>query len=138
MAAKLIVFAACVASALSQYSAPSYHSAPKAYSHEPEYAPSPYSFEYSVHDPHTYDIHSQYEHGDGHGNVKGSYSLVEADGTKRIVDYTADHYGFNAEVKKEGTPSYGSGPAYNKPSYSAPAYSAHSAPAYRPAPYNHY
>jgi len=53
---------------------------------------------------------------------------VEADGTKRIVEYTADEYGFNAVVKKEGTPSYApAAPAY-KPAYKAPAYPA--APAY--------
>jgi Insect cuticle protein len=37
--------------------------------------------------------------------VKGQYSLVEADGTRRIVDYTADSvHGFNAVVSKEGQP----------------------------------
>lgn len=35
--------------------------------------------------------------------VKGSYSLNEADGTVRVVDYTADpHNGFNAVVKRIG------------------------------------
>lgn len=34
--------------------------------------------------------------------VQGSYSLVEPDGTRRIVEYTADpHNGFNAVVHKE-------------------------------------
>lgn len=34
--------------------------------------------------------------------VQGSYSLLESDGTRRIVDYTADdHNGFNAVVRKE-------------------------------------
>lgn len=33
----------------------------------------------------------------------GGYSLYEPDGTKRIVEYTADkHHGFNAVVKKVG------------------------------------
>lgn len=36
-------------------------------------------------------------------NFPGSYSLVEPDGSKRIVDYTSDkHLGFNAVVKKIG------------------------------------
>ncbi|KAF0746839.1 cuticle protein 7-like, partial [Aphis craccivora] len=51
MAAKFIIFAACVATALAQYSAPAYkpaYSAPKAYAPEPTYAPTPYNFEYSV------------------------------------------------------------------------------------------
>ncbi|KAF0759242.1 cuticle protein 7-like [Aphis craccivora] len=154
MAAKMIIFAACVASALAQYSAPTYkpaysapaYSAPKAYAPEPAYLPTPYNFEYSVNDPHTYDVHSQSEYSDGNGNVKGTYSLLEADGSTRVVDYTADSYGFNAEVKKidggykapYSAPAYK--PAYSAPSYAAPAYSApaYSAPAYKPAPYKAY
>lgn len=35
--------------------------------------------------------------------MKGSYSLVEPDGTLRVVEYTADdHTGFNAVVKRIG------------------------------------
>ncbi|CAH1710258.1 unnamed protein product [Aphis gossypii] len=144
----MIIFAACVATALAEYAAPAYP-VHHAYAPEHSYAPTPYNFEYSVNDPHSYDVKSQSEHSDGHGNVKGSYSLLEADGSTRIVEYTADHSGFNAEVKKiEGyshgystpIPAYKSAPAY-KPayaahSYAAPAYSyaapAHSyaAPAY--------
>ncbi|KAK9511660.1 hypothetical protein O3M35_000279 [Rhynocoris fuscipes] len=61
-----------------------------------------YAFEYGVNDPHTGDIKSQYEERDG-DVVKGSYSLVEPDGTVRVVEYTADdHNGFNAVVKKIG------------------------------------
>ncbi|XP_050544632.1 cuticle protein 7-like [Daktulosphaira vitifoliae] len=142
MAAKLIVFAACVASALSQYAAPAYP-APKAYAPEPAYPPIPYNFEYSVNDPTTYDIHSQQEYSDGNGYVKGSYSLVEPDGSTRVVEYTADDYnGFQAVVKKEGgyaAPSYKpayQAPAYKPASYPAPAYP--SAPAYKPSPYKPY
>lgn len=37
--------------------------------------------------------------------ISGSYSLVESDGTKRVVEYEADHKnGFNAVVHKIGTP----------------------------------
>lgn len=114
---QLIIFASCMAVVLAQYKP--VHPAPKAYAPEPAYPPAPYSFEYSVNDPHTYDVKSQSEHSDGK-TVKGYYSLAEADGTKRIVEYTADDYGFNAEVKKEGAPS----PVYK----SAP-------PVYKPAPY---
>ncbi|XP_025416736.1 cuticle protein 7-like isoform X2 [Sipha flava] len=136
MAAKLIVLVACATFAMSQYAAPAYkpvaypsalaYPEPKAYAPEPAYPPIPYSFEYSVNDPSTYDVKSQAEYSDGK-TVKGYYSLVEADGTKRIVEYTADDYGFNAEVKKEGSPSYA--PA-------APVYKP--APAYKPAPYKAY
>ncbi|XP_060840000.1 cuticle protein 7-like [Rhopalosiphum padi] len=146
MAAKMIIFAACVATALSQYAAPAYkpaysapaYSAPKAYAPEPAYPPTPYNFEYSVNDPHTYDVKSQSEYSDGNGYVKGSYSLLEADGSTRTVEYTADDYnGFNAEVKNSA-PAYK--PAYSAPAYAAPAYPApaYSAPAYKPAPYKAY
>jgi len=68
-------------------------------------AAAPYHFEYGVKDLHTHDIKSQQEVSDGHGNVKGSYSLVEPDGSTRIVEYTADHHsGFNAVVKKIEAP----------------------------------
>lgn len=61
-----------------------------------------YAFRYAVSDPHTNDKKSQWEVRDG-GHVKGSYSLLEPDGSVRIVDYTAnDHTGFNAVVKKIG------------------------------------
>ncbi|XP_055599002.1 cuticle protein-like [Uranotaenia lowii] len=64
-------------------------------------APAEYHFQYSVHDDHTGDIKSQQEerHGD---NVVGQYTLIDADGYQRIVDYTADeHNGFNAVVRRE-------------------------------------
>ncbi|KAJ8959516.1 hypothetical protein NQ314_006252 [Rhamnusium bicolor] len=57
-----------------------------------------YEFAYGVEDHHTGDIHSQKEFRDG-DKVLGEYSLHEADGTVRIVKYTADkHSGFNAVV----------------------------------------
>ncbi|KAK0162230.1 hypothetical protein PV327_008583 [Microctonus hyperodae] len=60
-----------------------------------------YSFAYDVQDSITGDYKSQHETRDG-DIVQGSYSLLEADGTRRIVDYTADaHNGFNAIVHKE-------------------------------------
>nr|BAH72602.1 ACYPI000983 [Acyrthosiphon pisum] len=147
MAVKMIIFAACVATTLAQYAAPAYP-AQHAYAQaEHAYAPTPYNFEYSVNDPHTYDVKSQSEYSDGNGYVKGSYSLLEADGSTRVVEYTADdHSGFNAEVKKiEGhsqgykapysVPAPAYKPAYSAPAYSAPAYSApaYPAPAYKPA-----
>lgn len=65
------------------------------------YAPAHYSFEYSVHDPHTHDIKEQKEHREG-DSVKGMYSLIEPDGSKRVVEYTADkHNGFNAVVHRQ-------------------------------------
>ncbi|GAB0091932.1 histidine-rich glycoprotein [Sergentomyia squamirostris] len=73
------------------------------YHHEEDHhAPSPYKFEYGVKDFHTGDNKEAWEHSDGHV-VKGAYSFHEADGTKRVVEYTADpHTGFNAVVKRIG------------------------------------
>ncbi|XP_074037379.1 uncharacterized protein [Leptinotarsa decemlineata] len=64
-------------------------------------APANYDFGYGVNDPHTGDSKSQHESRRG-DVVHGSYSLIESDGTKRTVDYSADaHNGFNAVVHKE-------------------------------------
>ncbi|KAG8336346.1 hypothetical protein J6590_046453 [Homalodisca vitripennis] len=61
-----------------------------------------YLFNYGVNDLKTGDIKSQWEHRDG-DKVRGQYSLVEADGSVRTVEYTADdHNGFNAVVSKTG------------------------------------
>ncbi|CAG9864159.1 unnamed protein product [Phyllotreta striolata] len=64
------------------------------------HAPPKYHYDYAVHDLHTHDIKSQWETRNG-DKVKGEYTIVEPDGSKRIVSYTADkHTGFNAIVKK--------------------------------------
>ncbi|EDW64443.1 signal transducer and activator of transcription C [Drosophila virilis] len=60
-----------------------------------------YTFAYDVRDTLTGDEKRQEEKRDG-DLVKGQYSLVEPDGTRRIVDYTADDAsGFNAIVSKQ-------------------------------------
>ncbi|XP_064076709.1 larval/pupal rigid cuticle protein 66-like [Vanessa tameamea] len=59
------------------------------------------SFAYDVADPNTGDYKSQVETRNG-GVVRGQYSLIDPDGTKRTVDYTADDVnGFNAVVRKD-------------------------------------
>ncbi|XP_011196916.1 adult-specific cuticular protein ACP-20-like [Zeugodacus cucurbitae] len=69
--------------------------------HEPHHYPK-YAFDYGVKDTHTGDHKSQWEQRDG-DHVKGGYTVEEADGTTRVVEYTADdHNGFNAVVKKIG------------------------------------
>ncbi|XP_017059626.1 extensin isoform X2 [Drosophila ficusphila] len=67
------------------------------------YDPNPqYSYSYDVHDGSTGDVKSQQETRSG-DVVQGAYSLIEADGTRRIVEYTADPvHGFNAVVRREG------------------------------------
>ncbi|KAG5880418.1 hypothetical protein JTB14_003089 [Gonioctena quinquepunctata] len=102
-----------------------------------------YQFNYGVQDAHTGDQKTQSEVRDG-DVVKGSYSLVEADGTVRTVTYTADdHTGFNAVVTRSGHAAHPAtpvavahkviaAPAYAAPAYAAPAYAApaYAAPAY--------
>lgn len=69
-----------------------------AYEHE---APANYEFNYDVHDPHTGDIKQQHEVAKD-GAISGEYSLIDADGYRRIVSYTADdHHGFVANVRRE-------------------------------------
>ncbi|XP_069705090.1 cuticle protein 19-like [Periplaneta americana] len=78
-----------------------HHLAAPSHEHE-HYAPAHYKFNYAVHDPHTGDVKNQWETRDGDA-VKGSYSLVQPDGSTRVVEYTADkHNGFNAIVKTAG------------------------------------
>ncbi|KAM3962375.1 uncharacterized protein ACR2FA_003616 [Aphomia sociella] len=80
-----------------------HHESPKHEDHHVDYYAIPkYAYEYKIEDPHTGDNKYHHETRDG-DVVKGVYSLHEADGTIRIVEYTADkHNGFNAVVKHEG------------------------------------
>ncbi|KAK9301615.1 hypothetical protein QLX08_006052 [Tetragonisca angustula] len=117
MAFKFVVLAAFVAAAnagLLRTAEPLAYSAPVAVAAAPvakavvakavdaDFDPHPqYSYAYDVHDSLTGDAKSQQETRDG-DVVHGSYSLIEADGTKRTVDYVADPVnGFNAVVHKE-------------------------------------
>ncbi|GLG93306.1 Larval/pupal rigid cuticle protein 66 [Gryllus bimaculatus] len=64
-------------------------------------APAHYSFSYGVSDASTGDAKAQQETRSG-GVVKGSYSLIEPDGSRRTVQYFADPvHGFNAVVHRE-------------------------------------
>ncbi|XP_043220454.1 larval cuticle protein A1A-like [Amphibalanus amphitrite] len=59
-----------------------------------------YDFNYGVSDPYSGDHKSHVESRDG-GVVRGQYRLVDADGTERVVTYTADDInGFQATVEK--------------------------------------
>lgn len=62
-----------------------------------------YNFLYEVQDPITGDSHGQYESRNG-DVVQGAYALMDSDGTRRLVEYTADPVnGFNAVVTKQPT-----------------------------------
>lgn len=64
-------------------------------------APAHYDYGYSVNDPLTGDSKTQQETRRG-DVVRGRYSLIDPDGTRRTVDYAADDVnGFNAVVSKE-------------------------------------
>jgi hypothetical protein len=67
-----------------------------------DYDPNPqYSFAYDVQDGLTGDSKSQHETRNG-DVVEGHYSLIDSDGHKRTVHYTADPvHGFNAQVHRE-------------------------------------
>ncbi|KAL3279972.1 hypothetical protein HHI36_017477 [Cryptolaemus montrouzieri] len=116
MAFKLVLLAAFVvnvsAGLLPAAPAYGYAASPVAYAAAPvaiakavvpePYDPNPqYSYGYSVQDGLTGDNKSQHESRNG-DVVQGQYSVVDPDGTLRIVDYTADSInGFNAVVSKQ-------------------------------------
>jgi len=113
---------------------PYYAAAAKSY--DADYDPNPsYSYAYDVHDQLTGDSKSQHESRQG-DVVHGSYSLVDPDGTRRTVDYTADpHNGFNAVVTKEPlVKGYAAAPA--RAAYPVKTYAP--APAVYPATVNAY
>ncbi|XP_063820990.1 cuticle protein 18.6-like [Ostrinia nubilalis] len=82
--------------------APVHHEEPKhkeSHHEEDYYAHPKYTYEYKVEDPHTGDNKFQHETRDG-DVVKGVYSLHDADGSIRTVEYSSDKKsGFNANVK---------------------------------------
>ncbi|XP_050544644.1 larval cuticle protein A2B-like [Daktulosphaira vitifoliae] len=95
--------AVCIRLSIAYPSAYSYHDFHQVEDESDDHhgPPSPYHFGYAVKDTHTNDIKTHQETSDGHGTVTGSYSLVEPDGSTRLVEYTADHiHGFQAKVKK--------------------------------------
>lgn len=105
--------------------------------HSAAASPPKYNFAYDVSDAYTGDVKSQSEERDG-DYVKGQYTLIEPDGTRRVVDYTADgQNGFNAVVSKEGRPTVAAQPPPTHNYKPAPAPARRYRPAaatYRPAP----
>jgi len=113
-----LAFVAVASAGYAPIAAPQvYHAAPAVatYAHAPvavaqkvvvkaaeEYDPHPqYRFSYGVDDKLTGDNKGQVEERDG-DVVRGEYSLIDADGYKRTVQYTADPInGFNAVVNRE-------------------------------------
>ncbi|XP_037828488.1 pupal cuticle protein Edg-84A-like [Lucilia sericata] len=93
MQIKVISFLACLA-AVSAGLLP--EASPENFDSHPNY-----NFKYSVDDAITGDVKTQTETRDG-DNVQGQYTLNDADGYKRIVDYSSDAVnGFKAVVRRE-------------------------------------
>ncbi|XP_061394654.1 cuticle protein-like [Musca vetustissima] len=94
-----------------------------------------YNFAYEVQDAVSGDSKSQTETRDG-DVVRGEYSVIDADGFKRTVKYTADDVnGFNAVVTREPI----SGHVETHVAQPAPSYEVHSASAqYQQAPSTSY
>ncbi|XP_059473166.1 larval cuticle protein A3A-like [Neocloeon triangulifer] len=129
---------AAPALARAAYAAPAYgYAAAPAIAKTVEFDAHPqYSYAYSVSDALTGDNKEQQETRDG-DVVRGSYSLIESDGTRRTVEYTADDVnGFNAVVHKEAAVQKAvvAAPAYAKVAaplaYAAPSAYGYGAPAY--------
>lgn len=98
-----------------------------------EYDPHPqYTYGYDVKDAISGDSKTQVETRDG-DIVQGQYSLNDADGYRRIVDYTADPInGFNAVVRRE--PLVAAAPVVAAPAPVVRAAPVVAAPAYAAAP----
>ncbi|XP_073817908.1 larval cuticle protein A2B-like [Musca autumnalis] len=91
-----------------------YVKADEEFDHHPQY-----KYGYDIKDSLSGDSKSQVEERDG-DVVRGEYSLIDADGFKRTVKYTADDVnGFNAVVHRE---------PLAKAVVAAPAYTHYSAP----------
>ncbi|XP_055851161.1 larval cuticle protein A2B-like [Episyrphus balteatus] len=103
MAFKFVAFFACLAVASAGYIAsPLAAVATPVLAKTDGHDPHPqYTFAYDVQDAISGDSKNQHESRDG-DIVHGQYSLNDADGYRRIVDYTADPLnGFNAVVRRE-------------------------------------
>lgn len=93
-----------------------------------------YNFAYDIHDGLSGDSKSQTETRDG-DVVRGQYTVFDADGLRRTVDYTADPInGFNAVVSRTPvaaavvaapapTLAIARGPAFVKTSFASPVIS---------------
>ncbi|XP_055850435.1 larval cuticle protein A2B-like [Episyrphus balteatus] len=115
-----------------------HHSAPVLAKAVEEYDPHPqYKFAYDVQDSLSGDSKSQSETRDG-DVVQGEYSLIDADGYKRTVHYTADPVnGFSAVVDRQPlahvVKTVAAAPVV-KAAYAAPAIVKSASLAYAPAP----
>ena len=74
---------------------------------EPQEAPKPFAYQYSVADEISKANFQKSESQDASGNVQGQFVIALPDGRIQTTSYTADHQlGFIAEVSYEGEPVY--------------------------------
>ncbi|XP_001659612.2 cuticle protein 19 [Aedes aegypti] len=105
---KIIALVACLAVVASAQ----YYEGDQGHHYEDHHSHPKYKYEYGVKDGHTHDHKSQWEHRDG-DHVKGQYTLDEADGTHRVVDYSSDHKGgFQPHVQRVGHAHHPHGESY--------------------------
>ncbi|XP_035214986.1 cuticle protein 10.9-like [Stegodyphus dumicola] len=105
------------------------------YGHQDYAQPIPYQYGYEIQGDHGEFKQNRAEHGDGHGNVQGSYGYTDAHGIYRQVDYVADHHGFRAQVKTNEPGTESQSPAdvelhaqpvqVHQPAYSAPQHAGY-------------
>ncbi|XP_065565715.1 adhesive plaque matrix protein-like [Artemia franciscana] len=99
---------------------------------------APYEFAWAVKDDYTYNDYAHEQVTDDKGYTKGSYRVLLPDGRVQTVTYTADAYGYNADVQYTGEAKYSDyKPTYKAPEYKAPSYPApeYKAPAYKSLAY---
>ncbi|KAG1663119.1 Cuticle protein 10.9 [Nymphon striatum] len=97
------LFAALCLLVVSVYGSRSYDHPRKGYGYAPATyetydKPAPYEFSYEIVDDY-YNTQARQESGDAYGYKTGSYSMKNAEGLERIVEYIADEAGFRAVVK---------------------------------------
>ncbi|KAG1658866.1 Cuticle protein 10.9 [Nymphon striatum] len=96
-------FAALCLLVVSVYGSRSYDHPRQGYGYAPSTyetydKPAPYEFSYEIVDDY-YNTQARQESGDEYGYKTGSYSMKNAEGLERIVEYIADEAGFRAVVK---------------------------------------
>lgn len=80
--------------------------------------PKPYSFAYEATDDLTGANSKREESSDGR-TTRGSYSYIDADGVFRVVEYTADENGFNANIRTNEPGTSAAGPSQTDPANTA-------------------
>ncbi|CAG0889009.1 unnamed protein product [Cyprideis torosa] len=95
-----------------------------------------YNFGYTVKDDYSGNYYGHEEKRDGY-ETQGAYQVLLPDGRTQTVSYTANEYGYNADVKYDGYPKYDSykaAPYKAAPSYHTPKYVAAPSYGYSPKP----